>query len=217
MVQLRELNNYILEEYKHLSNREELSIPLLITSDSNYINNLQRRILYIGQETNCWMNYHDEKNIPSIEDIENKYYEFLNSGARNRDYWKFIKTVLNINDSELSNNVIWNNVFVAGKRTAIGHPDNKALENLSIEYLTEVTRLLNPEYTIFVSGPSNPYYHMIIEYLKQIKSSLINTYPTLQNPIVNDSKIIWTYHPNYQNRMHQKVKIIEKTKEIINK
>lgn len=69
MNKLCDLNNYILEEYKHLPNREDLSIPLLISSNSIYTNNLERKVLYIGQETNCWMNYDDENFIPSVEEI----------------------------------------------------------------------------------------------------------------------------------------------------
>lgn len=216
MDRLRDLNNYVLEQYMHLPNREEFSIPLLINSDSLYIDNLKRRILYVGQETNCWMNYDNPTTIPSIEEIEEKYYQFLESGACNKDYWKFIKNVLNIGDKDLVNNVIWNNMFIAGKRTSIGHPNNKELEKLSVEYLLEITKLFNPEYTILVSGPREPYYSMTYCYLKELRSKLIDSYPSKENPMVYDENIIWTYHPNYQNRIHQKQKIIEKVSEIVN-
>lgn len=216
MNKLRDLNSYILEEYKHLPNREELAIPLLISSNPLYTDNLQRKILYIGQETNCWMNYHDPVGIPNIDEIENKYYKFLKDGARNKEYWKFIKKVLNTEDKDLVNNIIWNNMFVAGKRTSIGHPNNKQLEKLSVEYLLEITKIFNPEYTILVCGPKNPYYHMAIDYLKTLKSRLIDSYPTKQSPMVYDENIIWAYHPGYQNRIHQKDKVIEKVSKIIN-
>lgn len=216
MNELHDLNKYIFEEYMHLPNREELSIPLLISSNSIYTNNLNRKILYIGQETNCWMNYDDEKFIPSVKEIENTYYNFLKNGARNREYWKFIRKALNIKSNELVNNVIWNNVFIAGKRTEIGCPYNEKLEDLSIEYLLEVTKILNPEYTIFVSGPKNPYYSVVIKYLKEMKSKLINEYPTVDNPIINDEKIIWTYHPTFQNRSHLRDKVLEKTRNLVN-
>ena len=45
MDKLRDLNNYILEEYKHLPRREELAIPLLISSNPLYVDNLKRKIL----------------------------------------------------------------------------------------------------------------------------------------------------------------------------
>ena len=217
MDKLRDLNNYVLEQYRHLPNREELAIPLLISSDSLYIDNLERKILYIGQETNCWMNYEDPNTIPNIEDIEFQYYQFLKEGARNKDYWKFIKSILNTNDNNLINNVIWNNMFVSGKRTSIGHPNNEELEKLSVEYLLEITKIFEPEYTILVSGPREPYYHMACRYLKELKSKLIDSYPSKENPMVYDENIIWTYHPNYQNRIHQKQKIIEKASKIVNK
>ncbi len=216
MEKLHDLNSYILEEYKHLPNREELSIPLLISSNPFYIDNLQRKILYIGQETNCWMNYDDPINIPNIEDIEDQYFQFLKDGARNKEYWKFIRSVLNIKGQDLVNNVIWNNMFIASKRTEIGHPNNEKLEKLSVEYLLEITKLFNPEYTILVCGPKNPYYHMVIDYLKELKSQLTNSYPTKENLVVYEKNIIWTYHPNYQNRIHQKDKVIEKVSKIIN-
>lgn len=216
MDKLHNLNNYILEEYKHLPCREELAIPLLISSNPLYVDNLKRKILYIGQETNCWMNYNDPVNVPDIDEIEDQYYRFLKEGARNKDYWKFIKSVLNIEGKDLINNVIWNNMFIAGKRTEIGHPNNDKLEKLSVEYLLEVTKMFNPEYTILTTGPTNPYYHMTYQYLKALKSNLINSYPTRENPMIYDENIIWTYHPNYQNRIHQKQKVIEKVSKIIN-
>ncbi len=61
---MNKLNEYAYEEYKHLSNRDELSIPLLISSSDDYTNNLERIVLYIGQETNCWMNYDDTTYLP---------------------------------------------------------------------------------------------------------------------------------------------------------
>ena len=98
----------------------------------------------------------------------------------------------------------------------MGYPDNEKLKNLSIEYLIEVTKIFNPEYTIFVSGSRNPYYSMVIKYLKEMKSKLINEYPTIENPVVNDEKIIWTYHPIFQNRSHINNKILEKTRNLVN-
>ena len=46
MNKLNELNKYIYEEYKQLPNREDLSIPLLISSNDDYTNN-QKEQYYI--------------------------------------------------------------------------------------------------------------------------------------------------------------------------
>lgn len=218
MNNLEELNKYIYEEYKHLSNREQLSLPLLIFSDSTYIDNLQRKILYIGQETNSWMNYDDAYYLPDVSTIEKRYYEFLKEGARNKNFWLFIKNVLDIDSDQLLSNVIWNNIFIAGKRQSIGHPDsNDKLEELSVEYLLEITKIFNPEQIIFVCGPKNPYYRIATKYLKEINSTLIYNYPTINNLVINDDRIIWTYHPAYQNRIHVNDKVLTKVKTLVNR
>lgn len=217
MNKLNELNKYIYEEYKKLSNREELSLPLFISSDNNYIDNLDRRVLYIGQETNSWMNYYDKDYLPSIDIIENKYLEFLESGARNRNFWLFIRNVLNISKEELKYNVIWNNTFITGKRLGIGHPnDNKTLEDLSLEYLLEITKIFDPEHIILVCGPTNPYYRIITKYLKEINSKLTYNYPKPNDLVISDEKVIWTYHPAYQNRIHKSEEVLTKVKSLVN-
>ena len=101
MNKLNELNKYIYEEYKQLPNREELSIPLLISSNDDYTNNLERRVLYIGQETNCWMNYDDSAYLPDVDAIEDRYFKFLKDGARNRDFWVFIRNILELQKEEI--------------------------------------------------------------------------------------------------------------------
>lgn len=217
MNKLNELNKYIYEEYKKLPNREELSLPLFISSNNDYTNNLERKILYIGQETNSWMNYNDSKYLPDVNTIENKYYKFLQEGARNRNFWIFIREVLEVSKEELLSNVIWNNAFIAGKRRSIGHPNDNELEKLSLEYLLEITKIFNPEHIILVCGPTNPYYRIVTQYLKEINSKLVYNYPKPNDLVINDDKVIWTYHPAYQNRIHKNEVILTKVKKLINK
>lgn len=215
MSNLRELNNYILEEYNKISNCEELSSPLLISSDEAYTNLLERKIMYIGQETNCWFNYDIPNSDVTVHALEQVYFNFLKQGARNRDFWKYFKQMLEITDDKLINNVIWNNTFIAGKRREMGHPPvTKELSDLSLEYLLNIRKIFDPEHIILVNGPTNPYYELTIRLLKEIKSSLVDTYPTISNPLVVDEKhnIFWTYHPAFQNRQHINSEITEKIK-----
>lgn len=216
MNKLDKLNEYIYEEYKKLPNRGELSLPLLISSTEDYVDNLKRKILYIGQETNTWMNSHDINYLPDKKIVETCYYEFLKRGACNKNFWMFIKHLLNVNNSELVSNVIWNNVFLVGNRTRIGHPDsNEKIENLSFEYLFEITKIFNPINIVLVCGPTNPYYRVVTKYLKEINSSLAHTRPSTNNLVVNDDRVIWTYHPGYQNRIGESEKILKKVKKLI--
>lgn len=215
MNKLQDFNNYIFEEYTRIENCEDLSMPLLISSDVDYTNNLERRIMYIGQETNGWVNDYEVDYEINSSVLEQIYISFLRKGATNRDFWLFIRQILEISSEKLINNVIWNNTLLAGKRTEKGHPVvTPKLEDLSLEYLLVTKNIFNPEYIIFVNGPHNPYYNITIKFLKELKSSLINTYPTRNNPLLidRDNNIIWTYHPNYQHRIGINNEIISKIK-----
>lgn len=206
MSQLHDFNIELISKYNKLSNREELAFPLLVSSNIEYLEGIKnnKKIFYIGQETNCWLNSNDEKMIADVDLIEQAYYNFLSKKcATNRDYWTFIRACLEIEKEELAKNVIWSNLFVSGKRTGIGAPNyNDELVNLSIENLMFLYEYFKPDGVVIVGGPCNPYYKLTIEFLSAIKSNLINEWPTLNNPLLIDEakNIFWTYHPNYQNK-----------------
>lgn len=218
MTQLHEFNIELLKKYNKLPNKDELAFPLLVSSNASYIDDIKenKKIFYIGQETNCWINYDDVNLEPEVNLIENAYYNFLSKRyATGRDYWTFIRACLEIEKEELSKNVIWSNLFIAGKRNGIGAPKyTDDLLNISIENLTFLYEYFKPNGVIIVGGPCNPYYRLTIEFLNQIKSNLINSYPTSSKPLLidEDKNIFWTYHPNYQNKKHIKSKIINDIK-----
>lgn len=171
--------------------------------------------MYIGQETNCWFNYDRSNSDVTVENLEQAYFDFLKQGARNRDFWKYFKQILEISDSELIRNVIWNNTFIAGKRREMGPPViTPELFDLSLEYLLYIRKYFEPEHIILVNGPTNPYYELTVNFLKEIRSSLVDTYPTMSNPLVVDEEknIFWTYHPAFQNRQRINKEIMEKIK-----
>lgn len=210
---MNEFNKYTLQKYNKFKHTQDLAAPLLVDSSHEYINGLENRILYIGQETNGWANF-DDKNLElTVPYLEELYLYFLKDmGATNKDFWTFIEECINIKKTELHKNLIWSNTFICGKRTEIGNPiPTKDLTDLSVEYLTHLYDYFKPEYTILVNGPTNPYYNITIQFLNNIKSSIINLYPTRSNPLIIDDKnnIMWTYHPNYQNRAKIKSKIIQ--------
>lgn len=219
MSQLHDFNIELINKYNKLTNKEELSFPLLVSSNEDYLEGLKdnKRIFYIGQETNCWINYIDKNMVPEVDVLETTYYNFLSKRcATNRDYWTFIRACLEIEKEELVKNIIWSNLFVAGKRTSMGAPlYTDGLAKISIENLMFLYEYFKPNGVVIVGGPCNPYYKLTIEFLKQIKSSLIDSWPTLNNPLLidEDKNIFWTYHPNYQNKKNIKTKIIGEIKD----
>ena len=218
MRNLREYNEEILNTYYKLDNYNDLAMPLLVSSKNDYFNSFERKILYIGQENNSWLNYDGENKSFCVDDVEQAYLNFLSEGANNKEFWTFIRNCLEISKEKLLTNVIWNNTVICGKRMGIGHPKmNEKLEKISTQYLIYLYEYFKPEYTIFVNGPSNPYYNIMQEVLKNINSDLCNMWPTGKNPILYDcdKKIIWTYHPNYLNRSHLKEESLNKIKKIV--
>lgn len=210
MNKLDEFNKYVLNKYENLNYKDSLACPLLVSSNPEFEKNLDRKIMYIGQENNGWVNYVGEDNNYTQQAIEDRYFEFLKNGAATTEFWHFIRKVLQVPNEDLVRNIIWNNTLIAGKRYEVGPPNfDNVFKDLSIENLLFLYEYFNPEYTILVNGPNNPYYDITISFLKEIKSKLQDTYPKLENPMLvdEDKKIIWTYHPNYQKRksLHKEI------------
>lgn len=207
-MELKEYNKVLIEKYKKLENILELSAPLLVSTDTTYLNNIKNsnnKILYIGQETNGWF----DNNI-NQELLEKTYLEVLNR-KNNRDFWRFLYN-FSIDNCK---NVIWSNTLIAGKRYGIGYPNiTDKLQDLSLKNLLFLYEYFKPDITLFVSGPNNPYYEIVKGFLTEINSKIDN-YPTISNPLIFDKEkdIFWTYHPNYLNRSHLKQKVLDTIKD----
>lgn len=218
MNKLSDFNKYLLDKYNEIDYKDSLACPLLVSSNPEFKQNLERKIMYIGQENNGWVNYNKIECQYTQKLIEDRYYEFLQNGAASTEFWQFISKVLSVSREQLINKIIWNNTLIAGKRYEIGPPDcDNKLKDLSLENLLFLYEYFNPEYTIFVNGPNNPYYDITIKFLKEIKSKLQDNYPKLDKPLLvdDDKKIIWTYHPNYQKRKSLHKEIIPNIRNII--
>ena len=218
MNKLYEFNKHVLSRYESLDYKDSLACPLLVASNPDFTNNLERKIFYVGQETNRWVNYNESGSNYDQQSIENRYFEFLKNGVVSTEFWQFISKVLNVSRKELIKKLIWNNTLIAGKRDEAGAPEcDSTLKDLSLENLLFLYEYFEPEYTIFVNGPNNPYYSITYNFLKAIKSKLQDYYPKLDNPMLidEDKKVIWTYHPNFQKRKNLHKEIISNISNII--
>ena len=210
-MELKEFNYNLIEKYNTIENVTELSSPLLVSTNKTYLNNIKNsnnRILYIGQETNGWVNDGDYSVITQ-ELIENTYLDVIKRKNSN-EFFKF----LNNFSANNFHDVIWSNTLIAGKKYGKGHPViTDKLQELSLENLIFLYKYFRPHITLFVSGPCNPYYEIIKEFLNTINSK-IDTYPKNDNPVILDSdkNIFWTYHPNYLNRSHLKQMVLKNIK-----
>lgn len=216
MLSLREKNLELLRQYKLLKHHDDFSLPLLVCSNQEYLEQLEKaptKILYVGQETNCWINYHND-DINSCEEIEQVYFDkLIQTGTSRRDFWSFIQNILQVEHNEIGNNIIWSNSLIAGNRKVIGAPKHaEELHDISIQNLLFLYQYFKPDVTILASGPNNPYYQINTDFLIQIDSSLVGQYPKKQTPLIHDDdkNILWTYHPGYLHRLGIKKELEEK-------
>lgn len=210
---LNEHNIELYNKYNILKHKEEFSIPLLVSTNPSYLNNLKlhKKVLYIGQETNTWMNTNDQ--TYEVEEIEQQYYEFLKKDCTKREFWRFLREVLD--KQTIVDTTIWSNALIVSKKYDKGTPSNvEEIKKMSLENLLYLYDYFKPDITLITSGPCNPYYEIIYNFLKNIDSKLYGEYPDRNNLMVNDldKNIFYTYHPNFLQRQNQLKKIATKVK-----
>ncbi len=211
---LRIYNETIYDKYKSIEGVEDISSPLLVSS-KRYLENVKDKpVMYIGQETNGWVNENGFI-IHELDEIEKSYdYFLLERHTSGSIYWQFIKDVLNTEYSNLSKEILWINTLLCGKRYGKGHPIvNEELKRLSLNYLLFLYDYFDPKYVINVSGPNNPYYDITDKFLKKI--GIYMDYPNSNNPVIIKDNYIWTYHPMYLRQSKNEEIVKEKIKELI--
>lgn len=200
---LKEYNEIIYNEFKLIREKHIYSNPLLVSPS---IEEYKPKIMYIGQETNGWGN-----GLSSQEEIEQDYENYYYNLKSMKLFWKFIKNIYDI-DNSIQSKILWCNTLIAGKINKKGKPDNhKYLTNISVEYLTFLYKHFEIEKVVIVCGPNEPYYSIIKEFISNINLD-INIKPSLDNQVITTDKLIWTYHPVYQNKQKTLYKNIDKIK-----
>jgi hypothetical protein len=197
-------NEEVYKKYQLIRENHEFSAPLLVPKD---LKDHNPTVMYIGQETNGWGN-----GTESLEELENWYKEYYYNLKSKKPFWKFIKEIYEV-ENDIHKKVIWCNALIAGKIGSSGNPLNSEfLEEISIENLVNIYNYFDVKQIIIVTGPNNPYYKIVREFLNRININL-ECYPTIVNKLIVEGKVIWTYHPNYQNKrdmLKDNIKIIKK-------
>jgi hypothetical protein len=197
-------NEEIFKKYKLIRAKHEFSAPLLVSEELKEHN---PTVMYIGQETNGW-----GTGLESLEEIEEFYKNYYYDLKSRKLFWKFIKEIYEI-ESDIHKKIVWCNALIAGKIGSRGTPlKSELIEEISIENLVNIYNNFNIEKIIIVTGPHNPYYRIVKEFLNRIDIKL-DLYPTIRNKLIVEDKVIWTYHPNYQNKrnmINDNIKVLKK-------
>lgn len=198
MSKLEDLNDEVLEKIKFIDKDFELSCPLLLTDQ------VKGEIFYVGQETNTWQGSH--KNLISARNLEKQYNEyFLGDRMSEREFWRFIRKSTDCHDVANKGNITWSNLFICSKVNEKGTPRlHEEIKDISINYLLNIIDYLNIKKVIAVVGPKNPYYSVLMQLIGELGWK-VNNWPTKNVPVVysDNQKLLYTYHPNYLNRIHK--------------
>ncbi len=213
MNDLKIFNEKIYEKYLKLYN-DDVAMPNLVSS-KRFLEKIKKHpILFIGQETNSWLNYYG--GIKTLDEVEDGYDSFIiDENGANTHFWRFIKQII---DGKVCENVVWTNTILYGKRASVGAPNiSKDGIELSLENLLFLYEYFEPSYIINVSGNRNPYYQVAKLFYDKIGSKLKDTCPVSNDKLKIDGNIFWTYHPNYLVYRKGFREVTTKIKELIKK
>jgi len=186
-----------------------ISNPYLIAPAYSYFQST-RRIMIVGQETNCWLGeILDGKFSPEtpVETLMKLYDLFSNDQNRgyNSPYWNFVNLLQSIAEKN-GIGVVTNNLAKVGFNHSTGY-DPTANAEFDMVFREEI-RICKPDAILFLTGPN--YDNLIKQRLGDfITEPCIDTLPVRKcaklsfpnNTYLSDMVIIRTYHPGYLQRV----------------
>lgn len=181
--------------------QDDYTNPLLLKCTDEYVN-AQKKLLFIGQETNQWYNDYGQKvkTAEKIATMQENYWYFVLDQSYNTLFWRFIWDV----DQKVNAGAcgyLWNNVIKIGRASGLGTPDYRLvqLEEQYFNILKKEIEILKPDAVIFLSGPDYDGYIKNRLGSFTIKESFGKCFDRLQIPDLPEDTFR-LYHPGYLNR-----------------
>lgn len=138
------------------SGAEPPTNPLLISPPLGYYDS-DFKIMYFGQETNCWEGpFPDPKGVDHLLEV---YDRFANNGGGFRYGGQFWNALKQFNESfsklHTSPSFTYNNIIKIGKHGSKGLPSEPLLrwQKTWFQVVREEVRILTPDLIIFFIGP----------------------------------------------------------------
>lgn len=174
--------------------------PLLLMVDEGYLN-AELKIMFFGQETNCWNNGIFSGEIQPLVDLYKRFYLDGNCYKYGGQFWNGISKFKKLIQAKIPDKKIgflWNNVVKIGK-CGKGFPQEiNDITNKHFNIIPEEIRILQPDIILFISGPN--YDQEINKIFGECKTKEIGSFSKRQLCKMEFDKIpisIRTYHPNY--------------------
>jgi hypothetical protein len=212
--------HFELQQLFGIEEKRTLSLPLLMHVFPEY-DNLNKKLLIIGQETKGWHSTLADQSI-DLSKILNHYKEFELAKTyryRNAPFWRFSKALFKkLNPESAPNGLLWTNLSKVDQNGAgVNHVVRKK-NKAGYELLLKELEIIKPEVVVFLTSHKND------ESLKQtFKGLSIQPVEGIPDPYLvrlkHDTLPInsfRTYHPRFLNDGSRSKYSIDKMIELIN-
>lgn len=186
---------------------DDYSFPLLMYCwEKEYLAS-NKKLLFIGQETNTWWADADKGSFWAdnmISATTGYYKEFALGKNLSSPFWQAVNKINSAVNPNMEFNFLWTNIFKFGRKDDKGHPC-KVVQELELEnfnVLASEIEIISPDVVIFFTG--NGCDINISERLGETKFEKCSDHETeIFARVVNKNlpkKSFRTYHPSYLRR-----------------
>ena len=179
----------------------DYSSPLLMYCWEQEYEEGNKKILFVGQESNSWYEDGSSLNENSLNQVISNYEDFDLGNGYNSPFWHFVHN-LNNRFNNSSHSFLWTNINKFGLDKGKGRPNKRVteLENQYFNILKDELNIINPDAVIFLTGPNydNDIKNKLgsIKFIKCTTDHDVREFARLENQYLPyDSYRI--YHPNY--------------------
>lgn len=211
-----------------LEKKPEYSAMFRMGFPDEFINNNKSLVMYVGQECRDCNSLKTQEWIRKFQTVQMKkeHVEGFTEGVLASPFWNFYRKI-----AEKGYNVLWNNLdkfhhikelnkelkqeLIKGdnaeKISAQYGEDNKSILQREIE-------LIKPDIVLLIIGPKWKYIQSFCSAFGISDLSMMKKFkPTKSNPVsdlseilaIPDTKVLWTYHPAYLNRINKYSDVLE--------
>lgn len=191
----------------------KISSPLFIDSTVEYGKYVDSdfKVLYIGQETNCWYNENERKSDGLLVDLKNnrnyidsliaRYKKFNLGHQYKTPIFSFMDILVGrLRDKHPSTGFLWTNLLRHdGYNGKVSDEVEKRISYHKNYVLRKELEILKPNAIVFVSGPN--YDYILENSFDGLKKNKIDNKPEREMCFINHinlpEKTIRVYHPNY--------------------
>lgn len=207
-----------------LEKNPEYSAMFRMGFPDDFINSKKPLVMYVGQECRDCNSLKTQEWIRKFQTVQMKkeHVEGFNEGVLASPFWNFYRRI-----ADKGYNVLWNNLDkfhqIKERKQVLISEDNA--EKISAQYgednksvLQREIELIKPDIVLLTIGPKWKYIRSFCSAFGISDLPMMKKFkPTKSLPVsditdilsIPDTKVFWTYHPAYLNRINKYSDVLE--------